>query len=267
MPRPPTNLTLYEAAVQHPMAEVRMIERVWEHHNRIGTPLLLREDFAGSAAVAAAWCDSHPERQALAVERDPATVRSARRRRPTDDYPDLHLVESDVMDLRGPRVEAIAVLSFSIGYLHTRAALLAYLRHARRNLRPGGVLLLDLFGGPGAETPANQSREVTPHDPRVPPFTYHWEQRRFDPVTRRIDCRIHFELPGGVTRRNAFRYDWRLWTPPELTDAMSDAGFQQPACWCDRYDAQSGHADGRYRPVKRLDNRHDWVLYLSATRA
>ncbi|MEM6551423.1 MAG: class I SAM-dependent methyltransferase [Planctomycetota bacterium] len=274
MTRPPTNLMLYEAAVQHPLAEVRMAERVWHHHHRSSPgdeeamPLLLREDFAGTAAVSAAWCDSHPDRQALAVERDPKTIRTARRRRPPDDYPDLHLVESDVMALRGPRVDVVVVLSFSIGYLHTRADLLAYLRHTRRNLRPHGTVLLDLFGGPGSETPGTQSRPVTPNEPDLPDFCYHWEQRRFDPLTRRIDCRIHFDI-AGKTRRSALRYDWRLWTPPELTDALTDAGFQQPTCWSDRYDPQTGQSDGHYRPAtntRRTDARHDWVVYLSACR-
>ncbi|MEM6392599.1 MAG: class I SAM-dependent methyltransferase [Planctomycetota bacterium] len=275
MTRPPTNLTLYEAAVQHPFAEVRMAERVWQYHRQSSPgdtgaiPLLLREDFAGTAAVAAAWCDSHPERQALAVECDHKTIRAAQRRRPPDDYRDLHLVESDIMALRGPRVDTVAVLSFSIGYLHTRADLLAYLRHTRRNLRPHGTLLLDLFGGPGSETPGTQSRPVTPNDPTLPPFTYHWEQRRFDPLTRRIDCRIHFDLSNGATRKNAFRYDWRLWTPTELTDALIEAGFQQPTCWCDRYDPETNQSDGHYRPASnthRTHARHDWVIYLSACR-
>ena len=72
-----TRLRHYRAAVQHPQAEARFAEKAWLHHHhdprgRGELPLLLREDFAGTASVAAMWVLSHPDRQAVAVEIDEA---------------------------------------------------------------------------------------------------------------------------------------------------------------------------------------------------
>jgi len=264
MPARPHKLALYEAAVQHPLAEVRFLDRAYRHYHG-QTPLLLREDFAGTAAVAAAWCESHPERQAMAIEAHGPTLRRALRKH--RHVADLHGVEAEVMDVAAPRVDVVAALNFSAFIHHHRPAMLAYLKHAKRCLRRPGLLVLDAFGGPGAMRVGTQSRDVEPDDPALGRFTYHWEQRRYDAATGRIDCRIHFTDPVGRQRRNAFRYDWRLWTLPELIDLLAAAGLTNPEVWCDRLDPTTGRSDGRFRPVRTLANREDWVAYLVASRA
>jgi len=132
---------------------------------------------------------------------------------------------------------------------------------------PGGLLVLDVFGGPGAMRTGIQRRTVTPldADEPIPPFTYEWEQRSFDALSGRVDCRIHFDLPGRRLN-NAFRYDWRLWTLPELLDCLEEAGFSRTEVWCDRYDPRQGHSDGIYRPIKSLPAREDWVAYVVGCR-
>jgi hypothetical protein len=61
------------------------------------------------------------------------------------------------------------------------------------------------------------------------PFWYVWEQRSANPLTGRVLNAIHFRRPdarGGVRHiKDAFTYDWRLWSIPELREAMTDAGF------------------------------------------
>lgn len=275
----PHRLELYGHAVQQPGATVALLDRIHRHPDPKGEPpLLLREDFAGTCAVAAAWCESHPQRQAMAVERHGPTLRWAAKRH--GHLEDLHLVEADVMDLDRPRVDVVAALNFSTFGYHDPAALLAYLQHARRGLRPGGVLVLDAYGGPGAMAVGTQSR---PADG----FTYHWEQRSFDPLTHRTDCRIHFELPtpapgtpekrgksrggGSASRKtsggsrwikSAFRYDWRLWTLPELTGWLEKAGFVDVEVWAE---AKTRGGAGNIRPVKKLP-AEDWVTHLVGRR-
>ncbi len=264
MPPRPHKLALYEAAVQHPLAEVRFLDRAFRHAHRT-TPLLLREDFAGTCAVAAAWCASHPQRQAMAVEAHGPTLHWAMRRH--RDIDDLHGVEADVMAVRLPRVDVLAALNFSALIYHDRASMLAYFKHARRCLRKPGLLVLDLFGGAGAMRPGTQSRDIHAEDPTLDRFTYHWEQRSFDAATARIDCRIHFTGPAGGDRRNAFRYDWRLWTPSEWLELLQQAGFTTTHLWCDRSNPATGRSDGRYRPVRKLVNRDEWVAYITAGHA
>lgn len=260
----PHRLELYRLAVQHPEAEVDFLLRAYGG-DAPGQALLLKEDFAGTAAVAAAWVASSPHRQAMAVERHTPTVRWAWRRAQRELGPradDLHLVCADVRDVHRPRIDVVAALNFSILTWHAPADLVRYLRVARRSLRPGGVFVADVYGGPGAMQTGVQTRRVTPPtETGLPPFEYRWEQRSYDHLTSRTDCRIHFAFDDGRIVTSAFRYDWRLWSLAELTEAMTAAGFTGTQVWSDR-----DGSDGRYRPVKTLPARHDWIAYVVGRR-
>ena len=247
-------LTLYADAVQQPLAEVRFAQRAHAWHRRAaGLPaeplLFLREDFAGTCDVAAAWALSDPDREAVAVERHGPTLAWAEARHAGVDG--LHPVGADVRAFFGPRVGVVTATNFSVLGWHSRANLLGYLKHARRCLRPGGVFVMDLFGGPGAELPGEQRRDVGG-------FGYRWVQEAYDPATARIRCRIRFEVDGGVA--GGFRYDWRLWRPAELLDAFAEAGFDRPTLW-------AADGKGRHRPGGAVAAGEDFVCYLTGARA
>ena len=59
--------------------------------------------------------------------------------------------------------------------------------------------------------------------------------------------------------RDAFVYDWRLWTLPELTRLVCEAKFDRAEVWMDT-------GDGCYEPTASLDNREDWVAYVIGVR-
>ncbi len=291
-PRPPHKLLLYRHAVQEPEAEVAFLHRAYVHHRRRGgglEPVLLREDFAGTAAVAAAWVGLGPDHQAMAIERHGPTLRWADRhsRRPLGNRAeDLHLIEADVVEVASPRVDIICALNFSSFIYHDRPQMRNYLRHARRALRRDGILVLDVFGGPDAMRPGLRWRRVEPAaGSGLAPFACCWEQRRYDAVTGRIDCRVHFsgiadeaERAGSAaftTRRSAFRYDWRLWTLAELNELMQEAGFASAAIWTaplapepDRSSGGAGTspahclARGSFSPVTKFPNREGWLAYI-----
>src|SRR5262249_53906797 len=69
----------------------------------------------------------------------------------------------------------------------------------------------------------------TIRDPAGARVRYGWEQRAADPSTGRAVNAMHFRVHPrrGKPRRldDAFVYDWRLWSVPELRDAMLEAGF------------------------------------------
>lgn len=246
-------LHFYAEAVQQPLAEIRFVERAHAWHRRraklaVRQAFFLREDFAGTCDIAAAWVRSDEDREAIGVERHGPTLAWAARRHA--DLDRFHPVEADVCAFHGPRVDATLATNFSVLGWHTRPALLAYFRHARRCLRPGGVFVMDLFGGPGAERPGVQERDAGG-------FGYRWEQRSHDPRTARIDCRIRFELDGAIV--DGFSYDWRLWRPAELLEALAEAGFDRPTLW-----ASDGR--GTHRPGGRLEAGEDFVCYLSGAR-
>ncbi len=250
------------------------MDRVYRHYNKSTAPLLLREDFAGSCAIASAWVAMDEEHQAMAIESHGPTVRWAQRdadRELGDRVNDLHIVQADVMAVDGPRVDVTCALNFSTFIYHDRASLKQYFKAARRGLRRDGLLVIDAYGGPGAMRVGTQTRPV-PADispdpahktsPAIPGFTYHWEQRAFDPVTHRTECRIHFELEGGKRIDSAFIYRWRLWTLPELMEIMLEAGFKRVEAWCDRFDSDAGTSDGVYRITQKMPAREDWVAYI-----
>ncbi|MEM1355116.1 MAG: hypothetical protein AAGH88_09550 [Planctomycetota bacterium] len=264
-PAPPPNpLDLYRLAVQHPLAEVDFIEKAWGHYRGAESePVLLREDFAGTAAVAAAWVQSgrgaEPTRRAFAVELDPVTATWAQ-----DTWcelgPDLQIYISDVIEMHTAPADVTVALNFSVLIYHDQAALLGYLRHARAMLDERGLLILDLFGGSGsrvAQARRIQTRRIVPDEGAFDPFDYAWEQREYDPMTEKIDCRIHFTLADGMELNDVFVYDWRLWRPEAVIELARQAGFQQAELWADTPDQP-----GRYVPLARDPVAEDWVGYL-----
>jgi hypothetical protein len=264
MPKPTANpphpLDLYRLAVQHPLAEVAFVEHAWSYaHGEDAEPLLLREDFAGTCAVAAAWCASDPDRQAMAIELDEPTAAWAAQQ---FDDPDLHIVQADVMSVDEPAVDVTLALNFSVLIYHDEAALLGYLEHALAGLSDGGLLILDLFGGPGLDEPSVQTRRIEPDEGGFEPFTYRWEQRAWDPQTGRIDCRIHFELAGDKRLDDAFVYDWRLWRPEQIIDLARQAGFLEAGLWW-----SDPTEPGRHQPVQEVPANQEWLGYVVCRKA
>ncbi|MEM9345322.1 MAG: hypothetical protein AAGB26_01765 [Planctomycetota bacterium] len=249
------HLDLYRLAVQHPLAEVVFVEHAWSHfHGDTSEPMLLREDFAGTCAVAAAWVTSDPDRQAMAVELDEPTVKWASIR---FSDPDLHIVHGDVLSLSEPAVDVTLALNFSVLIYHTRDGLLRYLAHARSCLNPGGLLILDVFGGPGLQRPSITPRWVEPDEGGFEPFTYTWQQDGLDTQSGRIGCRIHFEWEDGRRLSDAFVYNWRLWEPATLIDLAKDAGFEEAAFWW-----SDPSEPGRFTPVQKVPGDQEWVGYV-----
>lgn len=250
--------SLYERAVQEPDVELGLLERALR---RAGRPAKrLREDFSGTGLFSARWVAAGPERSAVAVDIDPAVhewgrahhgsaLGSASRR--------LHWVRADVR--RGPPgpFDAVVALNFSYQAFRTRPALKDYLSGARRALAPGGVLMLDAFGGWLAQQGLIDRRRLG-HG-----VTYLWEQGPLDPVTHRVSASISFALPGG-RRASPFHYDWRLWTLPELTDLLEEVGFADVAIL---WDVEPPGIAPRYVRRRRAVNQAAWMAYLIARRA
>lgn len=250
-----TKEELYEVAVTNAEALVRFLAAV---HG--GTPRTLREDFSGTGALARAWASSSPVRDAIAVDRDARVLRRA------SVVPRCAQVARDVHACTA-RSDILAATNFPVGYFHARDALITYLRHARRCVRPGGVFVCDMYGGDGAFTRGTQRRTLRLSDSTR--CIYHWEQRTANAATGLVENAIHFELhdSSGTVRqfRNAFVYHWRLWGIAELRDAMHDAGFAQIDVYDRLGDALDSEGKLHVHPL-RADDELDptWVVYIAA---
>ncbi len=245
------NYHLYELAVTNPLAMAGFVAAV--HAKK---PQTIREDFCGTAALARGWLclanelnlpgSNQVGRNAAAIGVD--VDRAVLKQIPKVDG--FRAIANDVMKCR-EKADIIAATNFPVCYFHERPALIRYLKHARSCLNRQGVFACDLFGGKDAFTPGTTRIKI----PTLPKrgsertltirtldqrpsrnwFWYEWHQRECHSLTGRVLCDINFELPpntvfnaGKKSRRieRAFTYDWRLWSIPEMRDAMYEAGFR-----------------------------------------
>lgn len=253
---PPLDLYhLYQQAVQSPDADVDFFDRVYRRL-RGGTPMTLREDFAGTALLAREWLLSHPERRAWAVDIDPEPLEWGREHNLGD--PDLaarvECLEGDVREVLTPPVDIVAALNFSCCILRERSHLKRYLEASRSRLAAGGLLVLDLYGGTEAIIATTEERELDG-------FTYIWEQASFNPITHEGRCNIHFVLDDGTRYDNAFSYDWRLWTIPEIRQLLLEVGFEDMLVFWETVD-DNGEGTGEYEETVEEENQEGWLVYL-----
>ncbi len=249
---------LYEAAAQSPTMQAQFIRAV--HSGREGETVTLGEDFSGAGALSRAWLEIDPANRAVCVDCDSEPIE--RLRAIANDDPRLTIHCKDVREV-ADLVGVIAVLNFSICELQTRSDLLSYLTHARSRLikqaGQAGLITLDIYGGVDAY--ARGESEVELRNGAL----YIWEQRQADPLTGRVINAMHFVLPDRTKIRDAFVYHWRLWSVPELTDALAETGFGEIKIYDRLGDAIDG--DGRLypSPIESADDLDEnYVVYLTA---
>ncbi|UYV13634.1 MAG: class I SAM-dependent methyltransferase [Phycisphaera sp.] len=256
---------LYELCVQSPRHVVDLVRAI--HGDE---PTLLGEDFAGSGAVSRAWVGQSGRHRAWCVDRDAETLSRC------DGADRIETRVGDVMD-EPASVDAIWVGNFSVGYHHDRASLLAYLKHVRARLKPGGVFVCDTYGGETAYTIGEVHRfhplpaEHAPDGKGGWRVRYTWEQREANPLTGMVTNALHFriERAGFIDAEHidAFVYHWRLWSVPELRDALLEAGFASSAVYGQLPDAVDGDGRPYIQPMDDTEEADDSFIVCVAARA
>ena len=250
---------LYQRAVQEPEADLEFFEEVFaERYGR--KPRDLREDFCAAAYTACTWVARHPENRAWGVDLDPEPLAWGREHNAADLSPDalsrLHLVEGDVREVGDLKVDVVAAQNFSYCIFKTRAELRRYFEAVRAGLRDQGVFVLDIFGGPEAQMEAEEETEYEDEG-----FAYVWDQQRYDAITNEIRCAIHFRFPDGSVIEEAFLYDWRLWTIPELKELLLEAGFSAAEAYWEGTDDE-GEGNGEFTQTASAENEDAWIAYV-----
>jgi len=251
----------YQESVQNPRFEVDLFLRIYRK-TRGKAPQRLREDFAGTAFLACEWVRKVKGGEALAVDNHAPTLEWGRKHNLSELGPladQVHLLNSDVLDAGGFAPDVTAAVNFSYFVFKTRPQMYAYFKAVLDDLAKDGVFIIDLYGGPEAQTLQEESTEQEG-------FTYIWDQDRYNPVTGETLCHIHFDFPDGTRMRKAFTYDWRLWTLPELTDLLEEVGFKQVTAYWDGTDRESGEGNGVYRVSTKGDSAESWVAYIAAAK-
>lgn len=263
---------LYEASVQNVDADLDFFDRTFRKH-RGRLPRRIKEDFCGTAALACRFVERRPDNEAWGVDLHRPTLDWGIRNhvsRLGDKKKRLHLLEKDVRSVTRPQVELVSALNFSYYTFKTREGLRRYFEAARRSLTPEGILILDAFGGTDAMDTLDEDRHIEasrrPDGSRVPAFTYVWEQAKFNVITNDILCYIHFGFSDGTRMNRAFRYDWRMWTLPELQELLLEAGFRGTEVYMEGWDEEEDDSDGIFRLRKQYDNMEGWIAYVVGLR-
>lgn len=258
--RPINRYDFYEWCVQAPEIQARFLRA---RHG--AAPKILCDDFSGPAAIARAWALLAADMTAHAIDLESAPLEHARLRAGEQRIPPERFLTHQ-QDVRRAALQAdvIAAFNFAVCEFHQRDDLLAYLRQACARLNKGGVLALDLYGGANAYTLGQEEKTVRTPRGNV---LYTWEQAAANPLTARVHNRIHFEMPDGTTHTSAFEYDWRLWTPAELKDALHEAGFRS----VETHATYGGALDEAGDPIAldepEIEIDDDFVVYLIARAA
>jgi SAM-dependent methyltransferase len=252
---------LYEESVQCPEADIRFFDRIYREWNG-RLPRVLREDFCGTAAIAAQWVRWRKDNEAIGIDLDGPTLAWGKRVHidPLGEKAKrLQIIQADVRSVTKPRADVIAALNFSYFVFHEREALREYFRAALKGLAPNGVFILDIFGGWEAQKLLEETRRKTG-------FTYVWDQDSFDPITHLTRFYIHFRFKDGTEMKRAFTYDWRLWTIAEVREALAEAGFGKTAVYWEGTDPKTRRGSGVFRRTAAAISCPGWIAYIVAGR-
>jgi SAM-dependent methyltransferase len=250
---------LYEEAVQAVDAEVEFLDETFRAL-RGREAVSFREDFCGTASAACEWVRSRADRYAIGVDNEPSVLEWGRIHRvgrlPEADRTRVKLLEADVRTVETEPVDLIGAFNFSYFMFETRDELRAYFASCRDALVDDGILFLDAFGGP-------DSFEVQKEKTKLDYFTYIWDQADFEPVTNHMRCHIHFKFPDGSKIKNAFSYEWRMWSLPEIRELLLEAGFRSARIYWEGED-EDGEGNGEFTETDRGEPDLAWVCYIVA---
>ena len=251
---------LYQLAVQDAEHDVEYLRDVYKRVRR-RLPRRLREDFCGTAIVCAEWVkqgrdytaegfDLHGPTLEWGRQHNLAPIGEAARR--------VLLHEKDVRSEGLHRADLTCAHNFSYQVFHHRSEMVEYFESVHRNLADDGVFVLDMFGGWEATEDLEEERWL---EGKV--AKYVWEQVKYSPVTGRQDCAIHFRFKDGSELHNAYLYEWRHWTMPELREILAEVGFPRVDAWFELLD-EEGDGTGEFEASEEGINCESWLGYLVA---
>lgn len=268
---------LYELSVQAVEPEIDFVDQTF-HELRGRHASIIREDFCGTAQTSVEFIKRRETNRAVGVDLDLPTLEwgydNRIARLDESERSRVTLLNENVLTTTAERADAVLAMNFSYFIFKTRPELRAYFESVRKTLKDDGILFMDCYGGSESFAEMEEDRDVDPdyeddipEDMRVKPFTYHWDQHAYHPVTGYMECRIHFSFPDGSRMQNAFIYNWRLWTLPEIQELLREAGFSKVSVYWEGTDeADPEEGNGEYEQTDTGDPDPAWVSYIVAER-
>lgn len=251
---------LYQKSVQAPDFDVELLHK--HFRRRVGRkPLSLREDFCGTALLCGEWVASDDARTATGIDIDRSVLAWGKKHNleplGEEAYGRIRLIEGDVRERRRAKHDIVCAFNYSYFYFKDRATMRGYFEAVKDGLADDGLFFLDLFGGWEAQQELEEERKQKG-------FRYVWHQASFNPITHDFKAHIHFRFKDGSELRKAFTYEWRLWTIPELTELLHEAGYRHVECLWEEED-EDGEGSGDFRPRRKVTNDPGYNAYLVAS--
>ena len=250
---------LYELSVQNVESEIDFVDKVWKEL-RGRTATRLREDFCGTFASSAEWITRRDDNTAIGVDLDEEVVQWGRDHTlpKLDDAQQerIEVILDDVLKVECSKVETLLAMNFSYYLFKTRESLRTYFQSAYAALDEDGILICDSYGGSESFTEMEEERDLDG-------FTYVWDQSYYSPISGDVVNHIHFRFPDKTEMREAFTYEWRLWTLPEIKELMIEAGFSKVTVWWEGTD-EDGDGDGEFTADEVGEACEGWIAYLTA---
>lgn len=254
---------LYQMSVNSPETDGEFLRKAYGYEST-GEPRHFREDFCGTASLAAWWIAQGKEFTAEGYDIDPEPVEWGKEHNFKQLGEDAKRMNFVMEDARAPSKIAPDIrtaANFSYWMFDTRKEMLGYFKGAFDDLADNGIFVIDLYGGPEALMEMREKRKVGKG------VTYVWDQKEYFPGSGEYSCAIHFRFKDGTQIRNCFEYTWRFWHLTELRDILEEVGFNTVTAYFEGTDPDDEEeGDGNFEPDERGENCEAWLAYLVASK-
>jgi hypothetical protein len=255
---------LYQRAVNSPEADVDFLIKVYGQLRNGQRPRHLREDFCGTANLAAEWLKRGSDMTAEGFDLDPEPIEWGKRVNFASVPDGVDRMTFHVADVRSRaivRPDITTAPNFSYWCFRTREEMKGYFRAAFEDLAPDGLFVLDVYGGPESIVEMEEQRDIDGK------FTYVWDQRQYWPGTGEYHTAIHFRFKDGTELYDAFQYVWRFWHLTELRDILTEVGFKSVGNYFEGTDPEDEEAgDGNFELDEKGENCQAWIGYIVAAK-
>ena len=257
----PVPYELYELAVQSPDSHVELFSWIYQEiHERPARRL--REDFCGTFQICCEWAKADRRNTSVGIDLDPDPICYGKEthweKLSEDQQKRVEVKRGDVLTTRSAPADIVVACNFSYYIFKERKLLVRYFKSVLKALKSGGILILETGGGPGFIEKTKERKTVRRRG--KPPYVYTWDQQSFDPVTHSARYAIHFRVKGQKAINNAFTYDWRIWSIPEVKECLLEAGFARSLVYWET--EHRGRPTGEYAATEAGDNAYSWCSYL-----
>lgn len=248
----------YKIAVQSPEDDVRFYQRIYKQIRKGKSPIFLREDFCGTGAISCEWVKLNKKYKSSGLDLDNEPMNYGRKhyieKLNSHQKKRIALINKDVLSKGLPRADIAVAVNFSYFFFKQREMLKKYFKNVYDSLNKDGIFVIDIFGG-------TQCTDAIVDKTKNKKFTYYWDQKGFDPVTAEAYFEIHFKFKSKIYE-GVFKYDWRMWSIPEIKEIMLEVGFKDTKVYWEGTNSQGG-GNGKFTVVKNGEACLSWIAYVA----